>query len=135
MENLSLNKIMAAKSQAKQALNDATFEYQRVSQLYKQNPTAYQLMAIKLAADHSAAKSDLNSIEDAEYKALEQAEKAKKAEETRRISLGRPLNNAAREARKAPRTSSWLPSWGRGGRKTHHKKHHMRKGSRKIHRK
>ena len=50
------------------------------------------------------------------------------------ISLGRSLNNAAREAREAPRRSSWF-SLGGGGRKSHHKKRHMRKGSRKTHRK
>jgi uncharacterized membrane protein YccC len=120
---------MAAKSQAQQAFNIATIEYQKISPFYKQNPTAYQSIAFKLAADSKAAKNDLNSIERAEYNALE---RAKKAEESRRISLGRSLNNAAREAREAPRRSSWLP-W--GGRKTHHKKRHMRKGSRKIHRK
>jgi len=131
MEYLSLGEIEAAKIQAQKAFNDTTFEYKKVSQLFKQNPNAYESMAIKLAAERSAAKNDLNSIEDAEYKALE---RAGKAEDIRRISLGRSLNNAAREAREAPRRSSWF-SLGRGGRKTHHKKRHMRKGSRKIHRK
>jgi hypothetical protein len=77
-----------------------------------------------------------------EYRTLDQrinrdemiilAVKIQDAKNALNSALEQEHNSLVRET--TPRTSSWLP-WGRGGRKTHHKKHHMRKGSRKIHRK
>jgi len=107
---MKLQNIEAAKSQAQQALNDAIFRYKTVAELYKQNPQSYQKMAFKHSDAVKDARNALNDIKNAEEKALKQQIQA-------------------------PRTSSWLPSWGRGGRKTHHKKRHTCKGSRKIHRK
>jgi hypothetical protein len=77
-----------------------------------------------------------------EYRTLDQrinrdemiilAVKIQDAKNALNSALEQEHNSLVRET--TPRTSSWLP-WRRGGRKTHHKKRHTRKGSRKIHRK
>lgn len=108
---------------AKLNLNNAKREFLSIQKLYRNNPNNRMIEDKMATAASKKALAEDN---------LEKAEQNN--QEARSISLGRPLNNAAREAREAPRRSSWF-SLGRGGRKTHHKKRHMRKGSRKIHRK
>jgi len=95
-----------------------------------------------IGMDEASIQRKIEEMQE-EYRTLDQrinrdemiilAVKIQDAKSALHLALEKEHNSLVRET--TPRTSSWLPSWGIGGRKTHHKKCHMRKGSRKIHRK